>query len=301
MARGSRTKHYTRTRPSTIYPLPTFQVIQSTFSNRLKKQKKHGEDERLISIFKQIHINLYFLEAMIHMTKGAKVLKDLLSHKEKLEKATSSVKISEECLAIIQKSLPQKERDPGSFKLPWISKLKPTKMSIQLADRSIKYAIGTEEEEGDDFNEVLAVSFYPWIESVEPLEWKSPENRLKPSSVKPPKLELKELPEHLELSQEGKNDCKFDIEIRDKKGAENPAADHLSQLENLDIGKLTRDEIRDSFPEERLMAISNKNNKPCGPSKGHHGIATTRAGNISSRDETPRNTSKSVKYSMLGD
>ncbi|GJY80050.1 hypothetical protein Tco_0492801 [Tanacetum coccineum] len=77
---------------------------------RLKKQKKDDEDERLLSIFKQIHINLPFLEAMIHMPKGAKVLKDLLSHKEKLKKAASSVKLSEECSAIIQRSLPKKKR-----------------------------------------------------------------------------------------------------------------------------------------------------------------------------------------------
>ncbi|GKA30178.1 reverse transcriptase domain-containing protein [Tanacetum coccineum] len=130
----------------------------------LEKQKKDDEDERLLSIFKQIHINLPFLEAMIHMPKGAKVLKDLLLHKEKLEKEDSLVKLSEECFAIIQRSLPQKEGDPGSFTLPCligplavknaladlgasinlmphslfrrlgISKLKPTKMSIQLAD-----------------------------------------------------------------------------------------------------------------------------------------------------------------------
>ncbi|GKC21177.1 DNA-directed DNA polymerase [Tanacetum coccineum] len=109
---------------------------------------------------------------MIHMPKGAKVLKDLLSHKEKLEKVASSVKLNEECSAIIQRSLPKKEGDPRSFTLPCligplavknalaylgacinlmphslfqrlgISKLKPTKMSIQLADRSIKYLIG---------------------------------------------------------------------------------------------------------------------------------------------------------------
>ncbi|GJV98324.1 hypothetical protein Tco_1553576 [Tanacetum coccineum] len=85
---------------------------------RLKKQKNDDEDERLLSIFKQIHINLPFLEAMIHMPKGAKVLKDLLLHKEKLKKATSLVKLSEECSAIIQRSLPLKEGDPGSFTLP---------------------------------------------------------------------------------------------------------------------------------------------------------------------------------------
>ncbi|GKB12816.1 reverse transcriptase domain-containing protein, partial [Tanacetum coccineum] len=112
---------------------------------------------------------------MIHMPKGAKVLKDLLSHKEKLEKEASLINLSEECSAIIQKNLPQKEGDPGSFTLPCligplavknalsdlvasinlmphslfqrlgISKLKPTQMSIQLADISIKYPIGVYE------------------------------------------------------------------------------------------------------------------------------------------------------------
>ncbi|GJZ95545.1 hypothetical protein Tco_0667879 [Tanacetum coccineum] len=50
--------------------------------------------------------------------------------------------------------------------------------------------------------------------------------------------------------------------IHDKKGAENLTADHLSRLENPDLGKLTRADIRDLFPEERLMGISDKNNKP---------------------------------------
>ncbi|GJY03806.1 reverse transcriptase domain-containing protein [Tanacetum coccineum] len=50
--------------------------------------------------------------------------------------------------------------------------------------------------------------------------------------------------------------------IHDKKGAKNLAADHLSRLENPNLGKLTKAEIRDLFPEERLMAISDKNNEP---------------------------------------
>ncbi|GJS40646.1 hypothetical protein Tco_0565689 [Tanacetum coccineum] len=37
-------------------------------------------------------------------------------------------------------------------------------------------------------------------EPVEPLEWKASENQLKPSSVEPPELKLKELPEHLEYA-----------------------------------------------------------------------------------------------------
>ncbi|GJU28241.1 reverse transcriptase domain-containing protein [Tanacetum coccineum] len=50
----------------------------------------------------------------------------------------------------------------------------------------------------------------------------------------------------------------FDIEICDKKGAENLTADYLSRLENPDLGKLTKAEIRDLFPKEHLMTISDK-------------------------------------------
>nr|GEV38386.1 RNA-directed DNA polymerase homolog [Tanacetum cinerariifolium] len=55
----------------------------------------------------------------------------------------------------------------------------------------------------------------------------------------------------------------FNIKIHDKRGAKNLVADHLSRLENPDVGRLTRAKIRDIFPEERLMASSDKNNEPC--------------------------------------
>ncbi|GJT96222.1 hypothetical protein Tco_1091740 [Tanacetum coccineum] len=58
----------------------------------------------------------------------------------------------------------------------------------------------TEEDEEEDSNKALAVSFYLRTEPVEPLEWKASDNQLKPSSIEPPKLELKELPEHLEYT-----------------------------------------------------------------------------------------------------
>ncbi|GJW61092.1 hypothetical protein Tco_0110427 [Tanacetum coccineum] len=117
-------------RPSILYqPLKT---SYPPFPSRLKKQKKDDEDECLLSVFKQIQINLPFLEAMIHMPKGAKVLKDLLSHKEKLEKAASLVKLNVECPAIIQKSLPQKEGDLGSFTLPCL--IGPLAVKNALAD-----------------------------------------------------------------------------------------------------------------------------------------------------------------------
>ncbi|GKE27370.1 reverse transcriptase domain-containing protein [Tanacetum coccineum] len=56
----------------------------------------------------------------------------------------------------------------------------------------------------------------------------------------------------------------FDIEICVKKGVKNLAADHLSRLENSDLGKLTRAEIQDLSPEEQLMTISDKKGRTLG-------------------------------------
>jgi hypothetical protein len=105
------------------------------------------------------------------MPKYAKFLKDILTNKKKLEEL-SHVTLNEECSAILQNKLPKKMIDPGSFTIPCLigslsvsnaladlgasinlmpysvfAKLdlgepKPTKMSIQLADRSVKYPRG---------------------------------------------------------------------------------------------------------------------------------------------------------------
>ncbi|GJZ47843.1 reverse transcriptase domain-containing protein [Tanacetum coccineum] len=48
----------------------------------------------------------------------------------------------------------------------------------------------------------------------------------------------------------------FDIEIKNKKGAENIAADHLSRLEKFNLKELREEEINDEFPNEFLMGIS---------------------------------------------
>ncbi|GJT76066.1 reverse transcriptase domain-containing protein [Tanacetum coccineum] len=50
----------------------------------------------------------------------------------------------------------------------------------------------------------------------------------------------------------------FDIEIRDKKGAENLAADHLSRLENPHQDKSGNKEINEAFPLETLGSIALK-------------------------------------------
>ncbi|GJZ06963.1 reverse transcriptase domain-containing protein [Tanacetum coccineum] len=47
----------------------------------------------------------------------------------------------------------------------------------------------------------------------------------------------------------------FDIKIKDKKGAENLAANHLSRLENPDLGEFIEEEITNEFPDEHLMIL----------------------------------------------
>ncbi|GKG27945.1 reverse transcriptase domain-containing protein, partial [Tanacetum coccineum] len=51
----------------------------------------------------------------------------------------------------------------------------------------------------------------------------------------------------------------FDITIRDKKGSENLAADHLSRLENLHKDVLENKDINEHFPLETLGVISSEN------------------------------------------
>jgi len=102
------------------------------------------------------------------MPTYARFMKELLTKKRRL-KEQGIVELEAGCSAIIKKSLPQKSKDPGSFTLPVIirnftvakalldlgasinlmplSMLKkigdveifPTRMTLQLADRSIKY------------------------------------------------------------------------------------------------------------------------------------------------------------------
>ncbi|GKC85117.1 reverse transcriptase domain-containing protein [Tanacetum coccineum] len=104
----------------------------------------------------------------------------------------------------------------------------------------------------------------------------------------------------------------FDIEIKDKKGGENLAADHLSRLENPDLGTFTEEEIAKKFPDEHLMILKTKLNEdePCASITGRKVYesgffwpsifkdakdyvircdACQRFRNISSRSEMPQN------------
>ncbi|XP_048227304.1 uncharacterized protein LOC125369335 [Ricinus communis] len=138
---------------------------------RLRQEKVDQQFGKFLDLFKQLCINLPFVEAILQMPKYAKFLKEILSNKRRLEDL-GLVILSEECTAILQNKLPVKKHDPRSFTIPYaigeltasgaladlgasinlmptslfdklgLSEPKPTRMSIQLADRTIKIPRG---------------------------------------------------------------------------------------------------------------------------------------------------------------
>nr|GEU89138.1 reverse transcriptase domain-containing protein [Tanacetum cinerariifolium] len=137
--------------------------------SRANKQKLREKDDnlalRFVEIFRKLHFELSFVDALLHMPKFALMFKSNLNNKEKLfELATTSV--NENCSAVILKKLPEKLGDPGKFLIPcdfseldeclaladlgasinlmplsiWkklsLPELTPTRMILELADRS---------------------------------------------------------------------------------------------------------------------------------------------------------------------
>ncbi|GKA44680.1 reverse transcriptase domain-containing protein [Tanacetum coccineum] len=139
------------------------------YPSRANKQKLHEKDDNLASkfveIFRELHFELSFADALLHMPKFASMFKSLLNNKEKLFDLAKTP-VNENCLAVILKKLPEKLGDPGKFLIPcdflelveclaladlgasinlmplsiWkklsLPELTPTQMILELADRS---------------------------------------------------------------------------------------------------------------------------------------------------------------------
>ena len=73
--------------------------------------------DKFIDIFKKLHINIPYAEALEQMPKYVKFMKDIVSKKMKLGDY-ETVALFEECSAILQNKLPPKLKDPGIFTIP---------------------------------------------------------------------------------------------------------------------------------------------------------------------------------------
>ena len=70
-----------------------------------------------MEVFKKLHINIPFVDALEQMPSYVKFMKDILSKKIRLSDF-ETMNLTEECTAILQRKLPQKLKDPGSFTSP---------------------------------------------------------------------------------------------------------------------------------------------------------------------------------------
>ena len=70
-------------------------------------------------MFKKLHINIPFADALEQMPSYVKFMKEILSNKRRLSDF-EIVNLIEECSAILQRKLPQKLKDPSSFTIPCI-------------------------------------------------------------------------------------------------------------------------------------------------------------------------------------
>nr|GFB69197.1 reverse transcriptase domain-containing protein [Tanacetum cinerariifolium] len=144
----------------------------------LVKEKIREKDDILAAkfmvIFRDLHFELSFTDALVHMPKFAPMFKKLLNNKNKLIELTK-MPLNENCSAVVLKKLPEKLGDPGRFLIPcdfsefdnclaladlgatinlmplsiW-KKLKlptvnDTKMVLELADRTISKPTGVAE------------------------------------------------------------------------------------------------------------------------------------------------------------
>ncbi|XP_076939098.1 uncharacterized protein LOC143607598 [Bidens hawaiensis] len=158
-------------KPVEVRPSPLIDHARIPYPARAKHQKYMREYGHFLDMFRQLKINLPFIEALQHMPKYAKFLKDLLKRKYRLGEV-SSIPLMVDCSAVVLNRVPEKLSDPGVFtilvlfgsdamshaladlgasinlmlyslyKKLELGELTPTRMSLSLADRSVKYPRG---------------------------------------------------------------------------------------------------------------------------------------------------------------
>ena len=126
-------------------------------------------------MFKKLHINILFADALEQMPNYVKFMKDILSRKRRLL-YFETVNLTKECSVILQRKLPQKLKEPSSFTIPCkignsiferalcdlgasinlmplsifkrlgLGEVIPMTVTLQLADRSLKHPWGVIED-----------------------------------------------------------------------------------------------------------------------------------------------------------
>ncbi|CAL8988109.1 unnamed protein product [Prunus brigantina] len=145
------------------------------FLGRLAKSKQDKSFKEIFDILSKVNVNLPLLDVIRNMPAYGKFFKELNTYKRKYG-PNEKVMVSENVSAVLQRKLPPKLKDPGSFSIditiggklvekamldlgasinlmPYsvylqlgLGELKATTISLQLADRSVKYPRGIVED-----------------------------------------------------------------------------------------------------------------------------------------------------------
>jgi hypothetical protein len=148
---------------------------KASYPERLKAPKKNAQFAEILEVFKQVPINIPFFDTIQQVSSYAKFLKDLVTVKKKTN-VPKKAYLTEHVSSILPCKLPIKYKDPGCPTisciieanqieralldlgasvnlLPYsiylqlgLGELKPTSMTLQLADRSVKRPRGTIED-----------------------------------------------------------------------------------------------------------------------------------------------------------
>ncbi|GKE05167.1 reverse transcriptase domain-containing protein [Tanacetum coccineum] len=94
-----------------------------------------------MEIFRNLHFELSFADALLHMPKFVPMFRKLLNDKDKMIEFTKTP-VNENCSAVILKKFPEKLGDP-ELSLPALTK---TRMILELADRTISTPTGIAED-----------------------------------------------------------------------------------------------------------------------------------------------------------
>nr|GEV26115.1 reverse transcriptase domain-containing protein [Tanacetum cinerariifolium] len=169
------------------------------YPSRVNKQKLREKNDNLalkfVEIFRKLHFDLSFMDALLYMPKFATMFKGLLNNKEKLFDLATTL-VNENCSAVILKRLPGKLGDPDMFLIPCdfselveCLALADLGASINLMPLSIWEMLSLPEL---TLTQMI-------LELGETIDDSIGRNcRIKSSIDDPLKLELKDLPSHLD-------------------------------------------------------------------------------------------------------
>ena len=102
--------------PSTATPIvkdpPRSFLSKTPYPERLQAPKKGGKFEGILEVFKQVQINILFLDTIQQIPSYAKFLKDLITVKRKTNVPKKAF-LTEQVSSILQCKLPIKYKDHG--------------------------------------------------------------------------------------------------------------------------------------------------------------------------------------------